>query len=276
MACYRFGSARKTLLAYATVACGVIPLVVGVEAAVRVFGSSVPAQAAVPVQRIPSNTVALVIGNANYPDANEPVVQAVNDAQALAASLTSHGVDVDLQQNLTRDGMAQAIRAFMARIHPGVTALVSFGGYGLQVNRENYLMPVDAQIWSEADVVRDGINLNALLADLHARGAAVQVAIIDASRRNPFERRIRRVSTGLATIQAPQSTLILSAMTPGKPVDDTSADHSRVIGEVIEELRSPRVNLETVFNRTRMRVSTGSGGEQVPAVASSLIDDCVL
>ena len=276
MAYYRFGSARKTLLAYVTVACGVIPLVAGVEAAVRVFGSSAPAQAAVPVQRVMSNTIALVIGNANYPDANEPVAQAVNDAQALAASLTSHGVDVDLEQNLTKDAMAQAIRAFMARIRPGVTALVSFGGYGLQVNRENYLMPVDAQIWSEADVVRDGTNLNALLADLHARGAAVQVAIIDASRRNPFERRIRRVSTGLAAIQAPQSTLILSAMTPGKPVDDTSADHSRVIGEVIEQLRSPRVNLETVFNRTRMRVSNGSGGEQVPAVASSLIDDCVL
>ena len=280
MSLYRFGSTRRTLLAYATLAFGVIPLVVGVQAAVRVSGAfeadPLPARAARPLDRIATNSIALVIGNADYPDANEPVFQTVNDARALADSLRAHGFDVDQQENLTKDGMAQAIRAFMARVRPGMTALVSFGGYGLQVGRENYLLPVDAKIWTDADVPREGIDLNALLADLNTRGAEVKIAIVDASRRNPYERRIRRVSSGLAPIQAPPSTLVLSAMTPNKAIDDSSADHSRLIGQVIQEMKRGRVNVETMFNRTRRQVSSASGGEQVPAVASSLVDEVML
>ena len=278
MAMFRSGSARRRLLVCAALIFGAVPLVVGVQAAVRVSGAFEPeptARAKAPIRR-PSNSIALVIGNAHYPDASDPVVQTVNDARGLADALKSRGFDVDQHEDLSKAGMDQAIQAFSARVRPGMTVLISFGGYGLQVNRENYLLPVDATIWTPADVVRDGINLNAVLADLNGRGAAVKIVILDASRRGPFERRIRRVSSGLAPVQAPQSTLVLSAMTPGKTAEDTASDHGRVMSEVIDGLRRGRVNLETVFNRARMQVSTESGGDQVPSVTSSLTEDLLL
>ena len=77
-------------------------------------------------------------------------------------------------------------------------ALVFFSGYGIQSSRQSYMVPVDAQIWTEADVRRDGFSLETVLNELNGRGAGVKIALLDASRRNPFERRFRSFSAGLA------------------------------------------------------------------------------
>jgi len=215
--------------------------------------------------------VALLIANAKYPDANAPLNHPVKDAQALADQLRRSGFDVDVQENLGKDEMARAFDTFKQKIRPGSVALVSFAGFGIQADRQSYMIPVNAQIWRETDVRREGISIESVLSDMHERGANVKLAILDASRRNPFERRFRAYSAGLAAIDAPQGTLLMSAAAPGKVAYDGPADNSLLFGELLKEIVLPGQSAEAVFNHTRLGVSRASNGEQVPQVSSSML-----
>ena len=82
------------------------------------------------------------------------------------------------------------------------------------------LIPINAQIWAENDIRRDGISVEAVLSEINSRGARVKILVIDASRRNPYERRFRQAPAGLATIDAPAGTLMISAVAPGKVIEN--------------------------------------------------------
>jgi Caspase domain len=262
---------------YALPLAALVPVAFGISLAVGLLAPEQPkpAVAKVPAfqSTVSASRVALIIGNAQYPDASAPLKHPVKDAQALAQQLRRSGFDVDVRTNLGKDEMKRAVEAFKAKIKPGSVALMSYGGLGIQAGRENYMIPVDAQIWREADVRRDGVSIEAVLTDIHARGASVKLAILDASRRNPFERRFRGFSAGLAPVEAPSGTLLLSAAAPGKVVDDLGSAHSLLIGELLKEINAPGVDAETVFTQTRVGVSRASNGEQVPLVSSSLTEN---
>ena len=217
--------------------------------------------------------VALVIGNSAYPDAGLPLAQPVNNARALAATLKDKGFDVELGENLTRQAMEEAFESFKSKIEPGSTALIFFSGFGVQTGRQTYMLPVNAHIWNEADVRRTGVSLEPLLSEIDAKGAGAKVVILDASRRNPFERRFRSVSAGLAALQAPDDTLIMYAAAPGKVVSDSEGELSPLTDELIGQIRTSGQSAEAVFKRTRLAVSNASHREQVPWVSSSLIED---
>ncbi len=218
--------------------------------------------------------VALVIGNADYPDAGAPLPNAVKDATALAEEFRRLNFSVDLKTNLSKQETQKAIDAFTGKIQKDTTALFYFSGFGLQAGRQSYLLPVNAQIWTEADVRRDGVGIDALLAEMHRKGAKVKIVIIDAARRNPFERRFRNVAAGLAPLNAPVSTLVLYSGALNRRIDErSSGSNSLFVAELIKELRSPKATAEEIFNRARIGVSRASSGKQVPWVASSLLVD---
>src|ERR1700722_7135283 len=146
---------------------------------------------------------ALVIGNAKYPDADAPLKEPINDARDVADELKRDGFSVDIGENLTGDGMRRAFDKLYGRIKPGSVVLIFFSGFGVQAARQSYMIPVDAQIWTEPDVRRDCLRLGTVLGEINNRGAGVKVALVDASRRNPFERRFRSFSAGLAPVIAP-------------------------------------------------------------------------
>ena len=89
--------------------------------------------------------VALLIGNANYPDASTPLSTTIRDARTLADEFRRTEFDVDLKENVGREDMQRAIDAFIGKIRPGMVALFYFSGYGIQVARQTYLIPVNAQ-----------------------------------------------------------------------------------------------------------------------------------
>jgi regulator of sirC expression with transglutaminase-like and TPR domain len=151
-----------------------------------------------------------------------------------------------------------------------------FSGYGIQTGRQTYLIPVNAQIWTEAEVRRDGLSIDAVLAEMNARGASVKLAILEASRRNPFERRFRGLSAGLAPVTAPRGTLVTSAAAPGTVVNESAGENSLFVRELLKEMRSPNLTVEEIVNRTRIGVSRASKGEQVPWISSSLVEDFYL
>jgi hypothetical protein len=123
-------------------------------------------------------------------------------------------------------------------------------------------------IWKEGDVRHEGTSVETVLHAVKERGARATLAVIDASRRNPYERRFRSYSHGLAPVNAPNA-LIISSNTPGKVADDTKGEHSVFVTELLNE----PVSAEGIFNKTRVAVFRASNGAQMPSVSSSLLED---
>ncbi len=172
--------------------------------------------------------------------------------------------------------MSRAIGRLKSKIKPDSVVMLFFGGYGVQVGRESYMIPVDAAIWKEADVRRDGLSIEQVLDVMKEQGARAKLVVIDASRRNPYERRFRTFSHGLAPINAPDNALILSSATPGKVADDSQGHYSVLMSELLNNLNAQGGGVETAFNKTRVAISRASDGEQVPSVSSSLLEEVSL
>jgi uncharacterized caspase-like protein len=266
-------SRRSTTIAVA-VAC-VLSLAIGAHAALNM--RALDAAKAISTEEnnnAASHTsrIALVIGNGHYPDATAPLVQPINDARALTASLRRDGFEVDVIEDASKDDMARAVARLKSRIRPDSVVMLFFGGYGVQAGRESYMIPVDAAIWKEADVRRDGVSIESVLDVMKERGARAKLVVIDASRRNPYERRFRAFSHGLAPISAPDNALILSSATPGQVADDSKGANSVLMAELLNNLTG-QAGIESSFNKTRVAISRSSDGVQVPSVSSSLLED---
>jgi Caspase domain/Tetratricopeptide repeat len=216
---------------------------------------------------------ALVIGNAKYPDAEAPLKEPINDARDIADELKRDGFNVDIGENLTGEQMRRAFERLYGKIKPGSVALIFFSGFGVQSSRQSYMIPVDAQIWTEPDVRRDGFSLETVLGEINSRGAGVKIALIDASRRNPFERRFRSFSAGLAPVIAPNGTLVMYSAALSSVISENGSDRSLFVKELLKEIRTPDLMAEETLNRTRVGVTRASRSEQVPWISSSLAED---
>jgi uncharacterized caspase-like protein len=266
-------SRRSVTVAAALV--GLVSLAIGAHAALN--KRSLDAAKAIATEQnsdvgAKASRVALVIGNGHYPDASAPLAQPINDARGLTAALRGKGFDVDVVEDATKDDMARAIGRLKARIKPDTVVMLFFGGYGVQVGRESFMIPVDAAIWKEADVRRDGVSIESVLEAMKEQGAKAKLVVVDASRRNPYERRFRSFSHGLAPISPPENSLVLTSATPGKVADDSRGQYSVLVAELLNNLNT-QAGAETAFNKTRVAISRASEGEQVPAVSSSLLED---
>ena len=258
---------------------GLVSLAIGAHAALNkrspdVASDSAKAVATEQSGELPkkASRVALVIGNGHYPDASAPLAQPINDARGLSAALRGNGFDVDVVEDATKDDMARAIGRMKSKIKSDTVVMLFFGGYGVQVGRESYMIPVDAAIWKESDVRRDGVSIEQVLAAMNEQGAKAKLVVVDASRRNPYERRFRSFSHGLAPISAPENALILTSATPGKVADDSKGQYSVLVTELLNNLDG-QTGAQSAFNKTRVTISRASEGEQVPSVSSSLLED---
>jgi uncharacterized caspase-like protein len=220
-----------------------------------------------------ASRIALVIGNGHYPDAGSPLAQPINDARAMTSALRRDGFDVDVVEDATRDDMTRAVERLKAKIKPDSVVMLYFGGYGVQVGRQSYMIPVDAAIWKERDIRRDGMSVETVLDIMKERGAQAKLVVLDASRRNPYERRFRGYSRGLAPIDVPENALILTSATPGKVADDVDGQNSLLATELLKNMKAKPASAESVFTNTRVAVTRATAGEQVPAVSSSLVED---
>jgi len=116
-----------------------------------------------------SDRVALLIANAKYPDARVPLSTPAKDATQLADQLRRLNFSVEFKTDLGKEDMQRALDTFVGNIKENTTALFYFSGFGLQVSRRSYVLPTNVQIWTEADVRRDGISVDSLLADIIAK-----------------------------------------------------------------------------------------------------------
>src|ERR1700736_1993216 len=252
----QFRISRRSITIAAALA-GMVSLAIGAHAALSI--RALDAAKAVAAEQAPgaathASRIALVIGNGHYPDANAPLTQSINDARALTRVLRRDGFDVDVVEDASKDDMSRAVERLKSKIRPQSVVMLFFGGYGIQVRRESYMIPVDAAIWKEDDVRRDGTSIESVLAAMKERGADAKLVVIDASRRNPYERRFRAFSHGLAPINAPENALILSSATPGKVADDSNGQYSVLMAELLNNLDA-QTSVEAVFSKTRLAIS---------------------
>lgn len=212
--------------------------------------------------------VALLVGNAAY--AGAPLANPVNDASDLAAALKARGFDTVVALNASRTDMTARIRSFVDKLEPGAVALFYYAGHGMQVRGKNYIIPVDAKVQSEADVLDQGIEIDAVLQRLEMKSAAINLVILDACRNNPFT---RSYGGGLASIDAPKGTLIAFATSPGKVALDGKGRNGVYTKHLLAHLNAPGLKVEDVFKRVRIGVSEESQGQQVPWENTSLTGD---
>ena len=215
--------------------------------------------------------LALIIGNASYREA--PLRNPVNDARALAAKLRQLGFEVMLGENLQQREMTRLITSFGEKLAGKGVGMFYYAGHGMQVKGRNYLLPVDAQISSEASARSESIDLEQVLDHLSNAGSSFNLVILDACRNNPFERRFRGSTGGLAQVDAPKGTLIAFATAPGKVAMDGEGKNSTYTTALLRTMAEPGLSVESMFKRVRGEVARVTNDQQIPWESSSLTGD---
>jgi uncharacterized caspase-like protein/peptidoglycan hydrolase-like protein with peptidoglycan-binding domain len=255
---------------------GALRLGAFVLAILSVLLGATPAEAA--------KRVALVLGNGAY--AHAPgLANPVRDARAMAAALERLGFEVELGVDLDLAGMRRAVQAYARGLQEAEVALFYYAGHGLQVNGQNYLLPVDAEVKSEVDLDFSAMPARLVL-DQMERWPAVKIVMLDACRDNPFEtalsrsmgstRAARALSRGLAPIEAAGGTLLAYATDPGDVAADGSGDNSPFTDALLKHVETPGVEIHTMLARVRADVFQATGHQQRPWTESSLIGEFYL
>ena len=214
--------------------------------------------------------VALVIGNSNYNQGK--LANASNDAHDISEALKQLGFDVQLRQDLDLVGFKAAIQSFgQSVLSNGRVAVFYYSGHGIQVNGQNYLIPVDAEAMEAVEVPSKTISLQTVFDILGSRAAA-NIVILDACRANPF-------SSGPATdwvsglaqpTNPPPNSLIAFSTSPGSLAADGEGKHSPYTRALLRYIRRPGQNTNELFTNVRADVESNSDMVQVPWENTSL------
>jgi uncharacterized caspase-like protein len=255
--------------ASAPIYASLVAPVAAAPAAVPATTPLAPAPIALPLSSGPR--VALVIGNSAYQHVGA-LLNPRNDATDMRDALQRLGFQVIYQENSNRNQMIQAINRFGDALTPQTSALVFYAGHGMQVKGENYLMPIDANPKTEAEVEIEAVNLNRILAKIEKTN--INIVVLDACRNDPFKRSWRSTGgTGLASVDAPKGTLIAYATSPGNVADDGTGRNSPYTRALLANMQQPNMRIEDVFKRVRAQVSGETSNRQVPWESSSLVGD---
>ena len=229
-----------------------------------------------PAQNISTERrVALVIGNATYKV--NPLKNPVNDSTDMARSLRSVGFDVIEANNTTLAQMREATRRFADKLGNSDVGLVYYSGHGVEVKGKNYLIPVNADIKREYEVVDQAFDASQFLEMMdNIRGPnnkRVNILIVDACRNNELQKSWRSINNGLARMDAPGGTFISFATAPGRVAADGTGRNSPYTKHLLQALKQPNVPIEQVFKVVRRNVMEETKGEQIPWENSSLVGD---
>ena len=228
--------------------------------------------------------VALVIGNGAYKAPLE-LVNPPEDARAVAQSLSRLGFEVIQGYDLKGTEMTAKLKDFARAVQGADAALFFYAGHGMQVAGENYLIPVDAVLKSEADLDFDAVKLDTVMRQL-LREAKVKIVILDACRDNPLAAQLSRSmgaarsrslnpSAGMAPVDAQNAsgTLIAFATAPGTVASDGSSGHSPFTAALLSHLETPNLDIDAMMKRVRGEVSKTTGEHQQPWTNSSLTSE---
>jgi uncharacterized caspase-like protein len=224
------------------------------------------------------NRLALVIGNSAY-RAVTPLPNAQNDARSMADLLGAAGFEVMATPDLSQDDLRKTIGAFAGKLTekgPDTVALVFYAGHGIQVDGENFIVPVDVDPKREADIPLQAVRLNDLLNTLNSVPNKMRILMLDACRNNPFPAINQTTGKGLAIVDTKSGapgTFISYSTSPGAEAEDGSGANSPYTTALLKVAREPGLPIEEAFKRVRVAVNDATQGRQVPWESSSLTSD---
>ncbi len=220
---------------------------------------------------VSAKRLALVIGNEAYP--KWPLKNPVNDAKAINQVLGDTGFQTSLILNGGLREIERAVDKFIGGLRPGDVAVVYYAGHGIQLNGENYIIPVDFDAKDEADAKYVSYPLSRIQERMENAGARLNVLVVDACRNNPFKSS-RAAGGGLATMNSGRGTFIAFATGPGKVADDNSGGSNGLFtSQLVTAIREPGLTLDQIFNRVREQVYATSNQQQLPWTVSSVIGE---
>jgi formylglycine-generating enzyme required for sulfatase activity len=210
---------------------------------------------------------ALVIGNAAY-TSQTPLRNTLNDATDMKAALEGLGFKTEMVLNGSLRQMNDAVRNLARNLGraSGSYGFFYYSGHGLQYNGENYLVPVDANLGSEADLPYEALNAQRMLDYLQEAGNVLNVVVLDACRNTPYGWS-RNADKGLAVVgRQPPGSIIMYATGAGKTASDGTGRNGLFTAELLKHLKTPGLEVNEIFRRTGEEVGKVSNNQQTPAL----------
>ena len=223
--------------------------------------------------------IALVIGNSTYTKV-PALANPGNDAKAMAASLRRLGFEVILGINLDIDGMDDVIEKFQDKLVGADVATLFYAGHGVQVNGENYLIPIHGTITKRQDLRRKVISMNDILSTMD--DVPLKIALLDACRNNPLPANFKggtrglSMDQGLADLKATEGSMIVYATAPGQVAQDGSGRHSPFTTALLKHMETPNLEIQSMISRVREDVHKSTGKKQVPWTSTSILGEYYL
>jgi tetratricopeptide (TPR) repeat protein len=221
---------------------------------------------------------ALVIGNSNYSKEIGMLKNPVNDATDVATELRKSNFDVQLLTNATYIQIREAMRKFQQKLTDApkdqTVGLFYYAGHGVQYQDENYLVPIDANVKYEDDIVRMCFPVQRMvLNNMENTNSRMNIIILDACRNNPFPATNRSVGGGLAEMKRARGSFIAYATAPGSVASDGEGRNGLYTQELLKALRRNGLTIEQVFKEVRMNVLRLSGEKQYTWDSSNIIGE---
>jgi hypothetical protein len=217
--------------------------------------------------------VALVIGNSAYGSTIGSLANPANDATDFAAALRAAGFEVMLELDVDRDEMLRAMVNFGRALRDGGVGLFYYAGHAIQVDGNNYLIPIGANVDNEDYVPIETVDVNQVLQRMGGADNRLNIVILDACRNNPFRSTSRSLTRGLAATIAPSGTYIAYAAAPGDVALDGDSRNSPYTSALLDVVGDPGLRLEDVFKRVGARVQSRTNRSQTPWTSSSITGD---
>jgi hypothetical protein len=217
--------------------------------------------------------IALVIGNNAY-NGLERLKNSVNDARLMARTLRGLGFEVVERTDVDENTMKRAIQEFGRRIMQAgrnPVSLFYYAGHGLQVNGNNYLVPINARLERTSDVEIEAVDVALVLHQMKDASSRVNIVILDACRNNPLSRGLRSMTRGLASIDAPKGSLIAFSTAPNDVSVDGEGENSPYTLALAKAMQVPGLTTAEVFEQVRRQVLAATGDRQLTWEHSSLI-----
>jgi len=224
------------------------------------------------------NRLALVIGESAYRSVT-PLPNPANDATQMSKLLADAGFEVTAAADLSQKEMNDKVGDFAAKIAargPDTVALVFYAGHGLQIDGENFLVPVDVDPKREADIPLQAVRLNDVLNTLNSVPSRMRILLLDACRNNPFPAINQTAGRGLAVVDTKSGapgTFVSFSTSPGSEAEDGSGSDSPYTTALLNAARTPGLPIEQAFKQVRLAVNKATDGRQTPWDSSSLTED---
>ena len=221
--------------------------------------------------------VALVIGNSGYHHTAK-LPNPRNDAADIAAALRTKGFEVIEGHDLDKSALDRSVREFARALTGAHVSLLFYAGHGLQVDGQNYLVPVDARLDDSTGLDFELVRVD-LVQRTMERATRTSLLFLDACRDNPLARSLARslgtrsaaVGKGLAQIESGEGTLISFSTQPGNVALDGGGRNSPYAAALIKQLRATTGDdLSGMLIAVRNDVMQETARRQVPWEHSAL------